>query len=131
MSCCWSAGPVHFDMMLIWLAHRSKCWTAESGFWWQSADQRSAAASPHTLVLMLAEGGYTAIAAYLAGTSEVPSSSFLNAQISALPLLDPLVPGRMESLPNRLAFVPQFGTSLSSSMVSPACLHARALLHVQ
>ncbi|KAK9838454.1 hypothetical protein WJX81_000210 [Elliptochloris bilobata] len=36
--------------------------------------------------------------------------------ISALPLLDPLVPGRMESMPNRLAFVPQFGTSLSNSM---------------
>ena len=37
--------------------------------------------------------------------------------MSALPLLDPLVPGRMESMPNRLAFVPQFGTSLPAAMV--------------
>ncbi len=41
------------------------------------------------------------------------------AQVSALPLLDPLVPGRMESMPNRLAFVPQFGTSLPADMVRP------------
>lgn len=50
------------------------------------------------------------------------------AQISALPLLDPLVPGRMESMPNRPAFVPQFGTSLSNNMVSPARLHVWVLL---
>lgn len=53
-----------------------------------------------------------------AGMADYPNTP-LNAQISALPLLDPLVPGRMESMPNRLAFVPQFGTSLSNNMVSP------------
>ena len=63
------------------------------------------------------------------------SSIPFNVQISALPLLDPLVPGRMESMPNRLAFVPQFGTSLSNNMVSPSCLVGvtvlAAVLHVE
>ena len=54
----------------------------------------------------------------------------VNAQISALPLLDPLVPGRMESMPNRLAFVPQFGTSLSNNMVGPT-LPCRRWLYLQ
>jgi hypothetical protein len=39
--------------------------------------------------------------------------------VSALPILDPLVPGRMENMPNNLATVPQLGTSLSNRMVSP------------
>ena len=38
--------------------------------------------------------------------------------VSALPILDPLVPGRMENMPNNLAYVPQMGTSLSNRMVS-------------
>ncbi len=37
--------------------------------------------------------------------------------VSALPILDPLVPGRMENMPNNLAYVPQMGTSLSNRMV--------------
>ena len=53
-------------------------------------------------------------------------TSVSNTQISALPLLDPLVPGRMESMPNRLAFVPQFGTSLSNNMVSSSCFGRRS-----
>ncbi|CAL8466391.1 g5927 [Coccomyxa elongata] len=36
--------------------------------------------------------------------------------VSALPILDPLVPGRMENMPNNLAYVPQLGTSLSNRM---------------
>ncbi|KAK9902751.1 hypothetical protein WJX75_004835 [Coccomyxa subellipsoidea] len=36
--------------------------------------------------------------------------------VSALPILDPLVPGRMENMPNNLATVPQLGTSLSNRM---------------
>ncbi|CAL5226001.1 g8804 [Coccomyxa viridis] len=36
--------------------------------------------------------------------------------VSALPILDPLVPGRMENMPNNLAYVPQMGTSLSNRM---------------
>lgn len=39
--------------------------------------------------------------------------------VSALPILDPLVPGRMENMPNNLAYVPQLGTSLSNRMVRP------------
>lgn len=37
--------------------------------------------------------------------------------VSALPILEPLVPGRMENMPNNLAYVPQMGTSLSNRMV--------------
>ena len=37
--------------------------------------------------------------------------------VSALPMLDPLVPGRMESVPNNLAYVPQMGTTFSNRMV--------------
>jgi len=43
--------------------------------------------------------------------------------VSALPILDPLVPGRMENMPNNLAYVPQMGTSLSNRMVSQPCLN--------
>lgn len=41
--------------------------------------------------------------------------------VSALPILDPLVPGRMENMPNNLAYVPQLGTSLSNRMVRADC----------
>ena len=37
--------------------------------------------------------------------------------VSALPILDPLVPGRMENLPNSLAYIPQMGTTFSNRMV--------------
>jgi hypothetical protein len=37
--------------------------------------------------------------------------------VSALPILDPLVPGRMENVPNNLAYVPQMGTTFSNRMV--------------
>jgi hypothetical protein len=37
--------------------------------------------------------------------------------VSALPILDPLVPGRMENMPNNLAYIPQMGSSLSNRMV--------------
>jgi hypothetical protein len=44
--------------------------------------------------------------------------------VSALPILDPLVPGRMENMPNNLAYVPQMGTSLSNRMVSKSAYTA-------
>ena len=48
--------------------------------------------------------------------------------VSALPILDPLVPGRMENMPNNLAYVPQMGTSLSNRMVSSMpCMFWRML----
>ena len=41
--------------------------------------------------------------------------------VSALPILDPLVPGRMENLPNSLAYIPQMGTTFSNRMVRAHC----------
>lgn len=38
--------------------------------------------------------------------------------ISALPILDPLVPGVLENYPNPLAYIPQMGTALPNDMVS-------------
>ena len=70
-------------------------------------------------------GGCTATVAHYASMEKYATSP-CNVQISALPLLDPLVPGRMESMPNRLAFVPQFGTSLSNNMVSASCFGRRS-----
>ena len=37
--------------------------------------------------------------------------------VSALPMLDPLMPGRQDSIPNALASIPQLGTGLTSHMV--------------
>jgi hypothetical protein len=37
--------------------------------------------------------------------------------ISALPILDPLVPGVLENYPNPLAYIPQMGTALTNEMV--------------
>ena len=47
--------------------------------------------------------------------------------VSALPILDPLVPGRMENMPNNLAYMPQLGTSLSNRMVRLLQAHASIL----
>ena len=50
--------------------------------------------------------------------------------VSALPILDPLVPGRMENMPNNLAYIPQMGTSLSNRMVSQPHSNAADPMHV-
>lgn len=42
--------------------------------------------------------------------------------VSALPILDPLVPGVLENYPNPLAYIPQMGTALSNDMVRPIIL---------
>lgn len=59
-------------------------------------------------------------------TSAVSELLFMNTDrprkiprvlISALPILDPLVPGVLENYPNPLAYIPQMGTALSNDMV--------------